>query len=441
MSSKGKKTIAVEVMDVTVHHGGKSVDLYLRQPADMDFAPSDGIGIPASLLPQDYAEVQSLLAVQDGVEGLLPRKGKAGPDYAAPSNKFLDRLLRKACKALNEKAGCSAFNQDLKKNTACLQAAMADKALKERLQANYSVIDLLRLFPRIMSAEDIIDLQPREKGGKTYTVDGRDSVIRNGVKCFRINIAQDDGKAYRALFGETQPEGTKPGQCSTYLRGLKAGDTLAINAAVKPGPSIPNFNGVVRPVVMVCQGNAMIRVLSLLEDIRQRKAAGESFGPVKLVGAFKTQDDILELEELRSYLDDGTLDDLHLCLSRESAEIASGNEHIHMHSGIRAQSLLATDEFTQLDDPFAVVSGGLIFCEGQGSVGAYVADLYGRDIKEVIDQKRTHKDMRVSKSPNRQHSLQGQPYQGIDPAQALAQFGQKGTEHNCRSSQRAPKLR
>lgn len=441
MSSEPKKTRDAEIIDTVFQQGGRVIDIYLRQPEDMDFDVSHGIGVPASLLPHKFAELKSLLSSLDGQEGLLPHDGLPGPDYAALSDSFLECLLTKACAMVDAQNNLPLGQQDLKKNTACLYMAMNDPELKDRLKANYSVFDLLKLFPRVVRAQDVIERVPKEKGGKTYTVDGRDTVMRNGVKCFRINVTQDYGPAHRALFGETKAEGVKPGQASSYLHGLKAGDTLTFNEKVKQGPPVPALGGDARPVLIVSQGNALIGVLSLIEDIRKRKASGESFGPVILVGAFKSQEDIMELEELRPYLDDGTLSDLHLCLSDEKQTFADAHDNIHVHSGTRIQELLATQRFTQLDDPFVWLTGGENFCEGAGSVGAYIADLYGLDMDEIMDQKKVHKDMRISRSPNRRHSAQGQPYPPIDTLQALAKFSQRGEAPHCGCSQRAPKLR
>lgn len=422
MSSKARQTYEAEVIDVVHHQNGDVVDLYLRTPQGAIFSPSDGVGIPGAMAEKTLTKLKSLLKNTDNHERLIHHAGHAGPDYAAPSISFLARLLTKAKATIKGKCDRCPYSSVIKKHTACLQMALEDKDLTETLRANYSVHDLVELFPKVMDAQDIIDLQPKEHGNKTYTVDGRQSVIRNGVKCFRLNVTKDDGPAFRALFGEAPPKGTKPGQNSSYLRSLKAGDKITINDGLKPGPTIPEHMKSERPILLVAQGNAMIRMLSLLEDLKQRKDQGAQFGDIILVGSFKTKQDVLELEALTEYLDNGTLGQLHLCLSREDQPASFAHPKINSHEGIRVQKLFDKAPFKTLDDPFVLLSGGLSFYSGEGSVGEFLADRYTYNLDDIDDNKRTHNDMRVSKSSNRRHELQGQIYEALDPHIALKHF-------------------
>lgn len=414
MNIEAKRTCDVEVMDVIRHQDGKVADLFLRMPDGFEFAPSDGIGIPASLSQQTLFKLKALLKGRDGQELLVPQNGFPGPDYAAPSDELLDCLLSKVQSAMDDKSDECPFHKAIKHNAIRLKTVLNDKDLKERLKANYSVFDLLSLFPRILSPMDVVEFQPKEHGNKTYTVDGRSFVQKNGVKCFRLNVTQDDGLAYRTLFGEESPEGTKPGQASSYLRGLEIGDMLTINVGIKPGPQIPKFDNGDRAILLVAQGNAMIRMLSILEDIKTRKAAGEVFGPVFLVGAFKTGDDVLELAELIPYLDNATLSELHLCMSREEKAVEYDHVLVSGHSGVRVQDLFHAYPFSKLHNPFVLLAGGQRFFEGSGSVGQFLADRFGYDLDEITFDKKMHDDMRVSHSPDRRHELQGRPYEAID---------------------------
>ncbi len=408
---QARQTFDVEVIDVVRHRNGRVVDLFLRTPDGLEFEPSAGVGIPASLSRDVLSKLTASLKGNEGERLLKPHDGFSGPDYAAPSDALLQCLLSKSIKEVIERGNSGASHQVFQQRSACLKKVLDDKNLQESLKANYSVFDLLDLFPGILSPMDIVKHQPKEHGNKTYTVDGRSFVQRKGVKCFRINVTQDDGVTYRGLFGEQQPNGAKIGQASSYLRSLEVGDTLTVNRGIKPGPQIPRFKKSDRAILLIAQGNATIRMLSLLEDIKIRKAEGKVFGPVLLIGSFKRQAEILELEELRPYLDDGTLSELHLCLSREQDPQVSSHDLITFHAGFRVQHLFDTCPFSSLDRPFVLLAGGPHFYQGSGSVGQFLADRFGYDLGAITLGKQTHDDMRVSSSPNRRHELQGVPYQ------------------------------
>ncbi|MEM6780822.1 MAG: hypothetical protein AAF569_03065, partial [Pseudomonadota bacterium] len=241
MNIELKQTCDIEVIDVIKHQDGKVVDLFLRKPESLEFGASDGVGIPASLSPQMLFKLKGLLKGRDGEELLLPVNGKAGPNYASPSDELLECMLSKAYAAIARNNHLCPFYDTIKLNVGYLKIVLVDESLKEILKANYSIFDLLSLFPKVLAPMDIIEFQPKEHGNKTYTVDGRIGIQRKGINCFRLNVTQDDGPAYRALFGEQQPKGIKPGQASTFLRSLKIGDTLTINVDIKPGPKIPRF--------------------------------------------------------------------------------------------------------------------------------------------------------------------------------------------------------
>lgn len=403
-----KPTRDLKVVDVVRHQSGKVVDLYIEKPADMEFNPSDGVGIPASFNETEFKKLKGLLTGCQDAELLLPHEGMPGPDFASPSIAFLENLIDRAIAYLEDKSDACPYHSGIRRNLKRLEQIVEDPDLTEILQANYSVIDILQLFPRILYAQDIINHQPQEKGGKTYTVDGRSCVKRDGVDCFRLNITQDDGPAYRALFDERTPAGSKPGQSSSYLRSLKKGDVVKINAAVKPGPQIPDVLSDERAVILVAQGNAMIRLLSILEDIKERKQNGEVFGPVYVLGAFKHKDEVLEVEALKPYLDDATLSELHLCLSRDSESEQYDHSLIQIHHEKRVPELFQEPPFNGLGKPFILIGGGHDFAI---SVGKIAAELHGYDFENVLENKKDHSDMRISKSPNRRATLQGEHYE------------------------------
>lgn len=418
-----KDTHDLRVIDVIQHQNGETVDLYLEMPKGFSFKASDGIGIAASMTDAQLSRIGQLLARTDDINLLVPQRGYTGPNYASPSDSFLDCLYHKALQKLKSSPDFP-LRDELEHRTACLYQISSDTNLKNRLQANYSVPDMLELFPSILDADDITQHQPKEHGNKTYTVDGRKHIEKKNTKCFRLNITKDDGHSYRALFGETDPIGTKPGQTSTYLRNLQAGDQLIVNSNIKSGPQIPSMQCTDRPVLLVTQGNALIRMLSVLEDIKSRREQGSLLGPVILVSAFKTHSDVLEIEEIRPYLDDGTLSELHLCLSREQTDYDYNHDLITVHKGKHIQDIHLGAPFPYLERPFILLAGGQNFYRGENSVGKFLSDHYGYDFDDITSDRKNHGDMRISSSSDRKLQIQGEPYKSIDVSAALGLFRQ-----------------
>ncbi|GAB5387924.1 MAG: hypothetical protein Alpg2KO_08920 [Alphaproteobacteria bacterium] len=394
---KFRPSRALTVLKTRHHADGRFVDLWLERPKDLKLADMAGLGIPASLSKRDLAEISDLLvgACDPETTGLLPRNGLPMPNLAAPTDDFLGRLL----KQVSQHAPASDKGKRLR-------ACLANPERKAQLQANYSVIDLLSLFPRMLSEQDLLQTLPPEAGSKTYTVDSRPMTV-NGKPALRLSIAQEDGPAFHALFGEASPMGNKPGQASSYLRQATVGDRITIMQQTKGKPLEPAFHDPARPILLIAQGNAMIKMLPILEHLRQSRRNIAGAAPVTLIGAFQTEADILELEELSPYLADGTVQSLHLCLSREPAAPSRQSGNLHVHMGGRVQKLMAQGAISFDALPHAFICGGRAFCRHDGSVGHYVRHhLQAR----FPDQAGTDDPVQTSSSPDRRADRQGQSY-------------------------------
>ncbi|MEM6603104.1 MAG: hypothetical protein AAF621_03560 [Pseudomonadota bacterium] len=405
-----KETYALDVIDVIRHQDSETVDLFLRQPEELEFFASDAIGVPASLPFETLSELKSMLNDLEYEDYLVPYKGYPSPDYAFPSDALLRQCVTNSDLFLKNARAEGESYKVIRQNTSHLKTILENQDLTEKLKANYSVIDLVKLFPNILSAKNILEHQPKEHGNKTYTVDGRPHIFKNDTKCFRINVKYEACPTYRALFNEENPEGIKLGQSSSYLHSLEVGDKLIINTAKKPGPQIPEFSDEARAIIIVTQGNSLIRMLSVLEDIKQRKEKGEKFGKILLIPAFRTQKHILELGEIKPYLQKKTVDELHLCLSRENKAIEYDMPSIVAHCGHRIQKLFDNGPLSKIEKPFILLGGGEAFSEQPQSVAKFLADRFGYDFADVLNKKQTHKDMRISNSPDRKPSLQGVAY-------------------------------
>jgi NAD(P)H-flavin reductase len=420
-TNKSKKTHSLKVLDIKHHNNGRFIDLYIEQPDDMSFKTLSGVGIPGSLTDDLFKKAVKLLTKSDkkDLDALLPNNGLPAPDFAAPTDQFLKLLLSKSLQKL--KAG-NGNNTTLKANTACLWSALHDGGTANILKANYSVIDLLELFPDLISAKDILDTLPPEHGNKTYTVDARKTIQTGNRNVFRINVAKADGPSYRALFGEKKPEGLKKGIASTYLRELKKGDELLINAAVKTPEPLKTLDED-RPLLLIAQGNSMIKMLPILEEIQQRAVLGKKKQEVVIISAVQSEKDILELEHLKKYLDDNLLDALHICLSEGNSSVSHTKNKISFHYNTKIQNLFSKSAPPLLSKPYIFVCGGKGFCEGSSSVSKAAADFYGFAFPD-----NNEKNIRISSAPDRRHALQGKPYPSVNPQDTIKAFDNRGNK-------------
>jgi len=457
---KHKETVEVRVTGVVRHPNGRIVDITLEYDWEFKFEPSDGIGIPASLSEKQLIEICSLL--REDVDPnyrlhLTPHQGYPGPNYAEITDEFIERLIEASISILHRVHKDLPFYEELEKKVAIIFHIKQRLFLSECLKSNYTVIDILRLFPDILTAQDIVETIPPEHGNKTYTPDTR--ILEPGKeKQFRINVLKETGpRSYRALFGEKGTFVEKTGMSSGYLHSLKPGDTLAINRKLKKGPKLPKFKerNAGRPILMISQGNSAIRFLPLLEDIRQRRAAGEKIGTVVFVGAFRTRTEILELSQLRLYVADGTVSTAHFTLGHEEP-IAGWEKHekgIYLHPGKRIQKIieqplfdhillsplgwlfsdmvqsqinffkffalaaLSLGSFCKKKNPFIFVSGGEKFVlDKKDSAGAFLADRYGYIFPS---EGKTDGDIRYSSSKCSIPQSQGIEYRPLEGHKAL----------------------
>ncbi|TVQ84222.1 MAG: hypothetical protein EA357_03950 [Micavibrio sp.] len=285
-----------------------------------DLQPGGGIGLPGGADQTSISAIVGMLKIKNEKEKQLaaallqPNAPYPGILLTPPSEKLLQLLDKK----LTERpcAELADAHQNLKN-------ILADGEKIAELQAAYDVADLLKIFPKLVTAEELLAAQGPAHGNKTFSlIDYGEMTADDGAQrqYLKISVLPEAGLHVQKLFGEGSKKVLHFGETSHYLAGLKPGDRLHINKTAKNKDDFYLPRDLSGGTVMIAQGNGAANFISMLKEIRQRKNAGEVVGAVNLVLAARDEDSVWGLKELKPYLDDGTVARLDIVLADTGVE-------------------------------------------------------------------------------------------------------------------------
>lgn len=479
-TGKDQYTVGHELQIRKSKHQAETVDLFLPIPNGIKMKPGQSVKIQHGLSPRKFKEVLGNLKTEnDGfdVKKLLPSTEDApevitevqgrGISWVSPSKDLLMIIQKKLPK-----------NHAHKKH---LDKILSNKDLLDEAQKNYNVLEILDVFKDIITPKELFENQYNFSNdghrptnvAATYTPDTRPNEGEAYATEMRLNIKPASAPALHRLFGEPKSEQSviQGGPTSHYLYSLQAGDKVVVHVAndLARGPQLPIFceeneanieysdskNNELnkefrqkpgRDVLLFEQGNATIKFIPTLEDIKRRRLgqirqgedkAGpkENIGATTLVLSFVNEQDILDFEKVLPYLKDGTLEDLHIVCSDSDLkkklnrkieaftltdENSDWGDKVKTHHGMRVDALFdpennnippehrlrclkdadtdETDDKTELrTKPYIMSASGLGF---KASIEKIAQDHFGYDVKGK-------KNIQFTSSGNRTPESQG----------------------------------
>ncbi len=346
------------------------------------FPVGAGVGIPPFQEEKSHLACSMLPLLKDGTQDCLkwitPYQGYAGPDLACPSKALLELL--------NSKLNAS---HPYKKTLENILTKPEEITL---LQNTYDVYDILKLFPKILTAQEIHKHQEEGPVNRTYSVIPEPELSKQkNTICFSISVKKHSAKVQQNMFNENQ-EAMHYGINSFQLISLRPGDFLTINKTLKPSkaltPKTTNKSTYKNSdVIFISQGNALERCITLLYD---KKSTSEKF---TIFAGFRSYKHITGRAHIRTFLKSGHITQIHFALSRDSYPQKKLNteQTETYHDFKRIDSLLAEYNFSSLRKKTVFyITGSEEFCE---------------TIKEALRKNKTiensYVEIRVATSPTR----------------------------------------
>lgn len=298
--------------------GTKNITILLEKGAKMDLQPGGAIGVPGRVDDALIDEITAALITQDKEDKKLaaalmqPNAPYPSVLLTAPSRDLLEMVDQKLD---------ALPRTDLAAHHKSLKAILQDEDKFTEFQAVYDVTDFLRLFPQMVTAEELLEKQGPAHGNKTYCLidygelQDADGETRQYLK---ISVLPEAGLHTQKLFGE-QEEVLHFGETSHYLAGLEAGDELHISAEPKNKADFNLPDDLSGGVVMIGQGNGAVPFMTLLKEVKRRREAGDETGNVHLILAARDEGAVWGVKEIQPYLDDGTITRVDVALSDTDA--------------------------------------------------------------------------------------------------------------------------
>jgi sulfite reductase (NADPH) flavoprotein alpha-component len=184
--------------------------------------------------------------------------------------------------------------------------------------------DVLRKFPSARpSLDDLLSMIPAIHP-RHYSISSSMNVHKTSVHLLVVVV---DWKTKSGV--------NRMGQCTRYLVGLKAGDTVTVS--VKPSVmKLPPSHEA--PVIMSGLGTGMAPFRAFIEERAYQKSLGLKVGPMVLYfGARHRSEEYLYGEELEAYHHDGVLTHLRLAFSRDQ------KEKVYIQHKISSDALMLRD--------------------------------------------------------------------------------------------------
>ncbi|EDX83393.1 Nitric oxide synthase, oxygenase domain protein [Synechococcus sp. PCC 7335] len=180
-------------------------------------------------------------------------------------------------------------------------------ALRKMLRDNFmSVADLFDEFPSAqITLEMLLEVLPKEKP-RLYSISSCPQ-LQPGKLQITVGVLQiqtDAGK-------------TRQGLCSNYLAGLSEGDLVRIETHTSDfrPPNDPSA-----PLLMVGPGTGISPLIAFLQHREYLNSQGIPLGKATLYTGCRNHDDFLYEDQLRVWLEQGTLTDLQVAFSRLTAQ-------------------------------------------------------------------------------------------------------------------------
>jgi len=354
--------------------GTKNITILLEKGAEMDFQPGSAVGIPGRVDAALVDEITAALITENDEEKKLaaalmqPNAPYPSVLLTAPSRALLEMVDQKL-----DAVPCT----DLVQHHKSLKDILQDAQKFTEFQAAYDVADFLRLFPQTVTAEDLLAKQGPAHGNKTYClIDyGELPDADGGTRQYlKLSVLPEAGLHTQKLFGE-QEEALHFGETSHYLAGLSVGDDLHITAQPKNKADFNLPADLSGGIVMIGQGNGAVPFITLLKEIKRRRAAGEETGGVHLILAARDEEAVWGVKEIQPYLDDGTITRVDVALSDTEASRGIEENSGKLFSG-NQQSAVFLHHATKLADKgedFANANSGLFHPEVERSLYGVLA--------------------------------------------------------------------
>ncbi|XP_044148638.1 methionine synthase reductase isoform X1 [Bufo gargarizans] len=312
----------------------------------IDFQPGDSFGIICPNPPDEVTDLVNKLGLSDKkdcqvfltVKSEIKGRGVVIPDYI-PERCSLQYLLTwclEIC-ALPKKAFLRAlaeYTSDVAETRRllelCSKQGNSDYNGFIREHA-ISVVDLLNAFPSCqpplgLLIEHLPKLQPRSYSAASS------SLFHPGKLCFVFNIVN-----FEPCLGRTLP---RKGVCTGYLaelvrRNAEESKAIAVTGNINLFTAEPKISIFIRPstlfhlpldssvpIIMVGPGTGIAPFIGFLQhrEIQRQQKKECIFGDTWLFYGCRSHDkDYLFRDELRSFVENGTLTHLKVCFSREAS--------------------------------------------------------------------------------------------------------------------------
>jgi cytochrome P450/NADPH-cytochrome P450 reductase len=307
-----------ELVDVSHPVGRSKRHLEIALPEGMTYVAGDYLAV----LPENHPRLVERVARRFGLRAdsaVVLHSSRGAMAASLPTDRPLSvqELLgchvelsgpatRKDVERLAAKNVCPPHQQHL-----LALAQDPDRYRREVLEKRASVIDLLEAYPSCqLSFAELLEMLPAMRV-RQYSI--ASSPRRDPRRC-SLTVAVVDSAAWSGI-------GQFRGTCSSYLAGLKPGDSIAV--AVR-APRLPFHPPAANdaPIIMVCAGTGLAPFRGFLEERALRRAAGEPAGPALLFfGCNHAEVDFLYREELARWQADGLVTVLPAFFHQPDGEI------------------------------------------------------------------------------------------------------------------------
>ncbi len=105
------------------------------------------------------------------------------------------------------------------------------------------------------------------------------------------------------------------GVCSNFLTNVNKGDQITFK--IESNPSFHHPLNPSSPVVFICTGTGFAPIRGLLQKRSYFRSRGEKMGATYLVYGSRSSNEVLFEDEIKDFIEEGTLTDVYKCYSRE----------------------------------------------------------------------------------------------------------------------------
>lgn len=292
-------------LESTVH-----MDLSLAN-SKLVYRTADNLGIH----PRNDYKLAGRLAKRLGVNmnAIFTSKTKGSRKLPFPSpcsveDAFVWYLDINSCPRGKFPAIFAAYTNNEREKNRLLYYTNDPQGKEEFAGLHYNWLEMLEAFPGVtIPFSHIIEMVPRLHH-RFYTISSSSKVSPKTI-----------GVTVTRLFKENAPDRMHLGTCSNYVCEATESKTDKVIAYVRPSTfRLPVRGGI--PIIMVGPGTGIAPFRAFIQEFRTRTGEHKYGETVLYFGCRTSTSDYIYRDELESALADGTLNQLHLAFSRESAE-------------------------------------------------------------------------------------------------------------------------